>query len=278
MYKNLSTYIALLEREGELVRISAPVSPELEIAEITDRISKAGGPALLFENVEGSDFPVVTNLFGSERRIAMALGAGSLDEISQRLEGVLHEAFMPRGSLAEKMRTLPLLAELSRWFPKRVSGRGECQQVVLRGDEVRLSALPVLKCWPHDGGRFVTLPLVHTVGPEGGPQNVGMYRMQIFDDRTTGMHWHIHKTGARHYEAYRRAGAPRMPVSVCLGGDPAYTYAATAPMPDGMDEYLLAGFNRLYRIRIVGNRYFRIRHLYRHGMGQVTPDKQFRTV
>ncbi len=253
MYKNLSTYISSLERAGELVRISAPVSPVLEIAEITDRVSKSpgGGAALLFENVAGSDFPVVTNLFGSERRIAMALGAGSLDEISARLDGILREALSPKGSFAEKVRTLPLLAEASKWFPKRVSGRGACQQVVLRGDEARLSSLPILKCWPHDGGRFVTLPLVHTVSPEGGAQNVGMYRMQMFDDHTTGMHWHIHKTGARHYDAYKKAGLARMPVSVCLGGDPAYTYAATAPMPEGMDEYLLAGFLRRRAVRLV---------------------------
>ncbi|MDR2882574.1 MAG: menaquinone biosynthesis decarboxylase [Alistipes sp.] len=253
MYKNLNTYIGLLEREGELVRVAAQVSPVLEIAEITDRVSKSpgGGGVLLFERVEGSVFPVVTNLFGSERRIALALGAGSLDEISGRLDGLLREAFAPRGSLAEKIKAVPLLAEASRWFPRQVSGRGECQQVVLRGSEARLSALPVLKCWPHDGGRFVTLPLVHTVGPNGGAQNVGMYRMQVYDDHTTGMHWHIHKTGARHYEAYRRAGVARMPVSVCLGGDPAYTYAATAPMPDGMDEYLLAGFLRRRPVRLV---------------------------
>jgi 4-hydroxy-3-polyprenylbenzoate decarboxylase len=252
MYKNLSTYIDLLERQGELVRVSAPVAPELEIAEITDRVSKSpgGGKALLFENT-GTRFPVVTNLFGSERRIALALGADSLDEITRRLEGVLREAFVPRGSLTEKMRTLPLLAEMSRWFPRRTSGRGECQQVVLQGDEARLSMLPVLRCWPHDGGRFVTLPLVHTADPETGAPNVGMYRMQIFDDHNTGMHWHIHKTGARHYEAHKRAGMARMPVSVCLGGDPAYTYAATAPMPDGMDEYLLAGFLRRRPVKLV---------------------------
>jgi 4-hydroxy-3-polyprenylbenzoate decarboxylase len=257
MYKNLTTYIELLEREGELVRIGAEVSAELEIAEITDRVSKSpdGGKALLFENVRGSSFPVVTNLFGSERRIAMALGAGSLDEISSRLEGVLREAFVPRGSLTEKMRAVPLLGEMARWFPRRARGRGECQQVVLRGSGARLSALPVLKCWPHDGGRFVTLPLVHTVHPETGARNVGMYRMQIFDDHTTGMHWHIHKTGARHYDAWRRAslngGSTRMPVAICLGGDPAYTYAATAPMPEGMDEYLLAGFLRRRPVRLV---------------------------
>jgi 4-hydroxy-3-polyprenylbenzoate decarboxylase len=253
MYKNLSRYVDLLEREGELVRIAASVSAELEIAEITDRVSKSpgGGPALFFGNVRGSSFPVVTNLFGSERRIALALGAGSLDEISARLEGVLREAFVPRGSLSEKMGAVPLLAQLSRWFPRRARGRGKCQQIVLQGDVARLSALPVLKCWPHDGGRFVTLPLVHTVHPATGARNVGMYRMQVFDDHTTGMHWHIHKTGARHYEAYRRAGLVRMPVAVCLGGDPAYTYAATAPMPEGVDEYLLAGFLRRRPVSLV---------------------------
>jgi 4-hydroxy-3-polyprenylbenzoate decarboxylase len=176
MYKNLSTYIKLLEREGDLARVGVEVDPVLEIAEITDRASKSpdGGPALLFENVRGSEFPVVTNLFGSARRMAMALGAGSLDEISARLEGVLRAAFVPRGSIPDKMRAVPLLAKLSQWFPRSVAGRGECQQVVLRGDDALLSALPVLKCWPHDGGRFVTLPLVHTVHPETGARNVGM--------------------------------------------------------------------------------------------------------
>ena len=253
MYSSLAKYLERLEREGELVRISAQVSPRLEIAEITDRVSKSpgGGRALLFENVAGSDFPVVTNLFGSERRIAMALGADSLDDISERLDGLLREALSPKGSFAEKVRTLPLLAEASKWFPRRVSGRGECQQVVLHHDDARLSMLPVLKCWPHDGGHFATLPLVHTVHPETGSANVGMYRMQIFDDHATGMHWHVHKTGARHYDAYRKAGIARMPVSVCLGGDPAYTYAATAPMPEGMDEYLLAGFLRRRAVRLV---------------------------
>lgn len=252
MYRNLREFIGRLEREGELRRVKAPVDPVLEIAEITDRVSKStgGGRTLLFENT-GTRFPVVTNLFGSERRMAMALGAQSLDEIKARLDGLLQEALSPKGSFTEKVRTLPLLVEASKWFPRHASGRGECQQVVFKGDEARLSELPVLKCWPHDGGRFVTLPLVHTVHPETGSRNVGMYRMQIFDDRTTGMHWHIHKTGARHYDAYRRAGISRMPVAVCLGGDPVYTYAATAPMPEGMDEYLLAGFLRRKPVGLV---------------------------
>lgn len=251
MYRSLNEYIALLEREGELVRIGVPVSPVEEIAEITDRISKTpgGGKALLFENT-GTGFPVLTNMFGSERRMALALGVASPGELSARIDGLLKEAAAPRASLMDKLRALPLLAEMARWFPRTASGRGACQQVVKTGDEASLSALPVLKCWPADGGRFVTLPMVNTVDPETGVRNVGMYRMQLFDDRTTGMHWHIHKTGARHYDAYKRLGR-RMPVSVALGGDPAYTYAATAPMPDNMDEYLLAGFLRRRPVKLV---------------------------
>ena len=251
MYRSLNEYIARLEREGELVRIGAPVSPVEEIAEITDRISKTpgGGKALLFENT-GTAFPVLTNLFGSERRMALALGVGTLDELSERIDVLLKQAAAPRNSLSDKLRALPMLAEMARWFPRTVSGRGACQQVVLTGAEAALSALPVLKCWPADGGRFVTLPMVNTVDPETGVRNVGMYRMQVFDDRTTGMHWHVHKTGARHYDAYKRLGR-RMPVSVALGGDPAYTYAATAPMPDNMDEYLLAGFLRRRPVKLV---------------------------
>ena len=251
MYRNLSEFIARLEREGELQRVSVPVDPVYEIAEITDRISKTpgGGKALLFENT-GTAFPVLTNLFGSERRMALALGVGALDELSERIDVLLKQAAAPRNSLSDKLRALPMLAEMARWFPRTVSGRGACQQVVLTGAEAALSALPVLKCWPADGGRFVTLPMVNTVDPETGVRNVGMYRMQVFDDRTTGMHWHVHKTGARHYDAYKRLGR-RMPVSVALGGDPVYTYAATAPMPDNMDEYLLAGFLSRRPVKLV---------------------------
>ena len=225
MYRNLSEFIARLEREGELQRVSVPVDPVYEIAEITDRMSKQpdGGKALLFEQT-GTPFPVLTNMMGSDRRMAMALGVESLDELTRRLDDLLQQAVTPKNSLLDKLRMLPLLAEMSRWLPRTSSSRGECQQVVLQGEEASLDALPVLKCWPCDGGRFVTLPLVHTLDPETGIRNVGMYRLQLFDARTTGMHWHLHKTGARHYEGYRRAGR-RMPVSVALGGDPAYTYA-----------------------------------------------------
>ena len=251
MYRNLAEYVAALERAGQLIRISAPVDPELEIAELTDRQAKlpGGGRALLFENT-GTGFPVLTNMMGSERRICMALGVERLAEVGERIDALFAEAVRPKKNWVEKLRMLPLLKEVAAWLPREVSRRGECQQVVMQGDGVDLGRLPVLRCWPHDGGRFVTLPLVHTVDPETGVRNVGMYRMQIFDGRTTGMHWHRHKTGERHYEQYRQRGE-RMPVTVCLGGDPVYTYSATAPLPDGLDEYLLAGFLRRRPVELV---------------------------
>lgn len=251
MYSNLREYIDRLEREGELIRIAAPVSTRFEIAELTDRVvkSEGGGKALLFENT-GTEFPVVTNMMGSSRRIAMALGVERLDDISARIDSLLKEALSPKGSLWEKMRALPLLADVAKWFPQSVAGRGACQQVVWQGDEVDLERMPMLHSWEADGGAFVTLPMVNTLDPETGMRNVGMYRMQRLDKCSTGMHWHIHKTGARHYDAYKRLGK-RMPVVVTLGGDPAYTYAATAPMPDNMDEYLLAGFLRQKPVRLV---------------------------
>ena len=251
MYRSLRDYIVELERRGELLRVVAKVSPRFEIAEITDRMAKSegGGKALLFENT-GTEFPVITNMMGSDSRMALALGVERLDDIADRITALLGEALTPKGSLMDKLRALPLLAEMSRWFPQQVSGRGACQHTVYRDAEVDLCRLPMLQSWECDGGAFVTLPMVHTVDPDTGVRNVGMYRMQRFDARTTGMHWHIHKTGARHYDAYKRAGR-RMPVVVTLGGDPVYTYAATAPMPDNMDEYLLAGFLRRRPVRLV---------------------------
>ena len=251
MYRNLQEFVQRLEREGELVRISAKVSSRFEIAEITDRVVKTegGGKALLFENTD-SQFPVLTNMMGSSRRMAMALGVERLDDIAERIDSLLKETLSPKASLWEKMRMLPLLADMSKWFPQSVAGRGACQEVVWQGDEADMERLPLLHSWESDGGAFVTLPMVNTIDPETGARNVGMYRMQRFDKHTTGMHWHIHKTGARHYDAYKRLGQ-RMPVVVALGGDPAYTYAATAPMPDNMDEYLLAGFLRQKPVRLV---------------------------
>ncbi|MDR2885275.1 MAG: menaquinone biosynthesis decarboxylase [Rikenellaceae bacterium] len=251
MFNSLTEYIKRLEAAGELVRVGVPVDPVLEMAEIADRAAKSPGegPALLFENT-GTGFPVLMNSLGSERRMALALGVESLDELSARIRRLTSQVTSPPGGMREKLRMLPLLGQMSRWLPVTAKGRGECQQVVLRGDQAALSSLPILKCWPHDGGRFVTLPVVCTVDPDTGSRNAGMYRMQVFSDTTTGMHWHLHKTGERHYRAYQKLGR-RMPVSVCLGGDPAYTYAATAPMPDNMDEWLLAGFLRRKPVRLV---------------------------
>lgn len=242
-YRNLGAFIARLEAEGELVRIASPVSPVLEIAEITDRMSKApgGGKALFFTQVEGSLFPVVTNAFGSHRRIALALGSDP-DTLAKRLAGILTQA--PPRSLSEKLGMIPKALAWANFLPKtRQLKTPPCQEVILRGEEIDLTKIPVLQCWPMDGGRFITLPVVITKGLHDGRRNVGMYRMQVYDGKTTGMHWHIHKDGRHHYHEYQKAGR-RMEVAVAVGTDPAVTYAATAPMPRGVDEMLLAGFIR----------------------------------
>ena len=247
----LQEYVAKLEAAGELQRIKTKVSTRFEITEITDRISKSegGGKALLFENT-GTEYPVLMNMMGSDKRMAMALGVESLDDITRRIDTLLKQATSPKNSFMEKLRMLPLLKDVAKWFPRRVSGRGECQQVVWQGEDANLSRLPILTSWGCDGGPFITLPMVCTIDPDTGIPNMGMYRMQIFDNKTTGMHWHRHKTGARHYDGYKRLGR-RMPVTVCLGGDPAYIYSATAPMPDNMDEMLLAGMLRRKPVKLV---------------------------
>ena len=173
-------------------------------------------------------------MMGSEKRILYTLGADSFDEIEQRFEDIINQILKEKSTLMDKLKMLPLLKEVSRWLPVNHKGSAPCQEVVQYN--AKLSELPILKCWPQDGGRFITLPLVHTVSPVTGQRNVGMYRMQIFDDNTTGMHWHKHKTGAKHLSE----SGHRLPVAVCLGGDPVYTYCATAPLPEGIDEYLLA--------------------------------------
>ena len=247
----LREFIAKLEERGELQRITTRVSTQFEITEITDRISKmeGGGKALLFENT-GTDYPVLMNAMGSDKRMALALGVEDLEDISRRIDNLLKSALSPKNTFSDKLRMLPLLADVAKWFPRKASGRGECQEVVWRGEDVDLGRLPILTSWGADGGPFITLPMVCTKDPETGIPNMGMYRMQIFDKRTTGMHWHRHKTGARHYDGYKRLGE-RMPVSVCIGGDPAYIYSATAPMPDNMDEMLLAGMLRQRPVKMV---------------------------
>jgi 4-hydroxy-3-polyprenylbenzoate decarboxylase len=251
-YADLREFIERLEAAGELRRISAEVSCELELAEIATRVMHAGGPALLFGNVtgyerdgDGRGVPVLINHFGSPRRMAWALGAEDVEEIAARISDLLEQE--PPQKLGDKLRLGGQLLRLASWTPKTV-GSAPCQEVVQ--DPPDLRRWPVLKCWPQDGGPFVTLPMVFTRHPETGRRNVGMYRMQVYDGQTTGMHWHRHKVGAIHYAAHERAGT-RMPVAVALGGDPAITYAATAPMPEDVDEMLLAGFLRQRSVELV---------------------------
>jgi 4-hydroxy-3-polyprenylbenzoate decarboxylase len=248
-YRNQQEFIQALETAGELVRIKTFVDPKLEIAEITDRISKSGngGKALLFENT-GTAFPVLMNAYGSEKRMCMALGVQHLDDVTKEIEGLFKLLSAPKESLLDKLKLLPKLGQFANWMPAVRSGRGECQEVVLANPDI--TQLPVITCWPKDGGPFVTLPIIHTKDPNTGSRNVGMYRMQIFGPTLTGMHWHKHKVSARHFAEYKKTGK-RMPVAVALGGDPAYAYSATAPLPENVDEYMLAGFLRKKKVELV---------------------------
>lgn len=243
-YQDLRAFMSALEQRGWLKRITTGVDAELEITEITDRVCKAGGPALLFENVRGYNIPVLTNAFGSPERMRLALETEDLDSIGAELLNILQPPELPV-TLLDKLKALPKLAQLSSYIPKNVKN-GPCQEVVVR-DDPSLDMLPVLKCWPEDGGPFITLPLVFTRDPQTGRRNAGMYRMQVYDGRTTGMHWHIHKDGAAHY---RRVREP-LPVAVAIGADPAVIYAATAPLPAGIDEMLFAGFLRKEPVELV---------------------------
>jgi 4-hydroxy-3-polyprenylbenzoate decarboxylase len=250
-YKNQQQFIDVLEREGELVRIKEYVDPKLEIAEITDRISKTpgGGKALLFENT-GYDFPVLMNAYGSEKRMCLALGVNHLDDVAHDIEALFKMLASPKESIVDKLKLLPKLGQFASWMPKVRSGKGECQQVVWQGKDADISKLPVITCWPKDGGPFVTLPVIHTKDPSTSTRNVGMYRMQVFGPQLTGMHWHKHKVSAKHFNEYKKLGR-KMPVAVALGGDPAYAYSATAPLPENVDEYMLAGFLRKKKVELV---------------------------
>ncbi|MEI7490419.1 MAG: menaquinone biosynthesis decarboxylase [Bacteroidota bacterium] len=246
-YKSLRHFIQTLESSGELIRVKEFVSPVLEVTEIADRVVKSGGKALLFEN-NGTQFPILILAFASDRRMNMALGLNDLDEAGQMIDKLVKEFMGPREHFLDKLRLLPALQEISSWMPKTINGRGACQEVVM--DRPDLTRLPVLTCWPYDGGPFITLPCVHTRNPENHTRNLGMYRMQVFGPELTGMHWHMHKGSAMHYQLYKKAGQ-RMPVSVTLGGDPVYTFAATAPLPENLDEYLFAGFLRKKKVEMV---------------------------
>ena len=249
IHKSLRTWIDTLEKAGELVRIKTFVDPVLEIAEITDRVSKTPdrNKALLFENT-GTGFPVLINSMGSERRMCLALGVDKLDDVIHDIESIFKSLSAPKSGLLEKLAMLPQLSKFASWMPKVISGRGACQEVVMNNPNLDL--LPILKCWPKDGGRFLTLPAIHTKDPNTNIRNIGMYRMQVFAPDMTAMHWHKHKVSARHYNEYKKLNK-RMPVAVALGGDPIYTYAATAPLPENVDEYMLAGFLRKKRVDLV---------------------------
>jgi 4-hydroxy-3-polyprenylbenzoate decarboxylase len=248
-FKNQQEFIRLLEKENELIRIKEYVDPDLEIAEITDRVSKmpGGGKALLFENT-GYSFPVLMNAYGSEKRMCLALGVKRLDDVAHEIERLFKLLAGPKENIMDKLRLLPKLGQFASWMPKVKNGKGACQEVIMSTPDI--SKLPVIKCWPKDGGPFVTLPIIHTKDPNTNTRNVGMYRMQVFGPALTGMHWHKHKVSARHFNEYKKLNK-RMPVAVALGGDPVYAYSATAPLPDNVDEYMLAGFLRKKKVELV---------------------------
>ncbi len=258
-YPSSTAFLTALEKAGELRRINTPVATELEITEWADREMKSpgGGKALLFERptIDGkvSRFPLSINTMGSHRRMALALGIPSVDDLAHQMQLILKAK--PPASLRQGWDLLKQGVDLLHARPKRVKD-GPCKEVVVRFDKgdgangLRLSDLPILKCWPQDGGRFITLPNVYTRDPDTGERNLGMYRMQMYDGQTTGMHWQVHKVGARHGRRYYERGE-RMPVAVCLGGDPAYTFSAIAPLPDGLDEILFAGFARKKSVELV---------------------------
>src|SRR6266516_1468709 len=234
---DLRDWIGLLEREGELVRVSAEVAPHLEVTEIVDRVVKAGGPALLFENPKGSSHPLLVNQFGTERRMCMALGVARLNDVAAKLEDVLE--MQPPQGLVDKVRGLKKLKSIADSLPQ-TRRRGPAQEVVLTGEEVDLGRLPIQTCWPGDAAPFITLPAVITKDPRTGTRNVGMYRMQVLDRATTAMHWQIHKDVRADY----LATDGRIEVAVALGLDPVTTYAASAPLPKHIDELMFAGFLR----------------------------------
>jgi 4-hydroxy-3-polyprenylbenzoate decarboxylase len=246
-YEDLRSFLKTLEREGELRRIKVQVDPHLEVGEITDRVQKAHGPALLFENVKGSDLPLAMNVFGTQRRLCLALGIKSLDEIGERI-GDLLKPELPHG-LSGFKDALGKVAQLRSVPPKHVKS-APCQQIVLTDDQVDLNALPALHTWPNDGGSFFNLGLTHTKHPETGARNLGLYRLQRHDARTIGMHWQIHKDSTNHYAVAQRLGE-RLPVAVAFGCPPVVTYAATAPLPADIDEYLFAGFVQRERVELV---------------------------
>ncbi|MCA0354678.1 MAG: menaquinone biosynthesis decarboxylase [Chloroflexi bacterium] len=251
-FSDLREWIAFLEKRGELKRIKTPVSADLEITEITDRVSKMkqgqGNVALLFENVIGSDLPVLINGVGTEQRMAWALGLEKLDDLRARLASVVKPE-VPEG-VFDKLKKVSELSEILRYRPKTVTS-APCQDIVWTGDQIDLNKLPILKCWPDDGGRYVTLTTVISRDPYKGIRNVGMYRVQVYDEKTVGMHWQIHKGGTEHQREALRKGGVKLPVAVAIGGDYATIYSGSAPLPPGIDEIMLAGWLRRERVEMV---------------------------
>ena len=247
-FDDLRGFVRALEKAGELERVSIEVDPHLEITEFADRSVKQGGPAFLFEKPKGSSVPVLINAFASMKRMEIALGVNAIDEIAGRIAGFL-EMQKPEGFF-DKLKMLPKLGELNAMFPKTVAS-GPCKEVIRRKD-YSMNHFPILHCWPGDGGRFITLPMVFSNNPETGKRNCGMYRMQVFDGQTTGMHWQKHKQGADHYRRLLAEGKQtRMPVAVAIGGDPATIYSAILPLPPAIDEMMFAGFLRGRAVEMV---------------------------
>ncbi len=247
-FTDVRGFIQALEKKNQLRRITQPVDPVLEITEFADRAVKSNGPALLFERPKGSSIPVLINAFASDERMRIALEVDSLDTIAARIVDFL-EMKVPQNMLG-KLKMLPKLAEVGSFFPKIVS-RGPCQEVV-KTDRFSLADYPILQCWPEDGGRFITLPLVFSRNPLTGKRNCGMYRMHVYDERTTGMHWQTHKQGADHYRTLEAQGKDlKMPVAVALGGDPATIFSAILPLPPDIDEMMIAGFLRSSPVEMV---------------------------
>ena len=246
-YNGLNDFINTLKLHNEIVEINEYINPVLEITEITDRVSKNNGPALLFKNT-GTKFPLLINAYGSKKRMELALGVNELDDIPKEIESLFKDLTHPKTSFWEKLKLLPTLKDVAGFLPKTKKGKGKCQEIIDLSPNI--FSLPVLQSWPYDGGRFLTLPVIHTKDPETGIRNVGMYRVQLFEPNLCAIHWQLHKVSRKHYEKYKRL-EKKMPVAITLGGDPSYAYAATAPLPENVDEYLLAGFIRKKAVKLV---------------------------
>lgn len=245
---SLGDFIDLLKTNGELIEVEREIDPYLEACEIADRAVKEGREALLFRNVKGSKIPLLMNMYGSRSRMEDSLGVDDLSIFAERIREMVK--LEPPKSFSQKLDLLPRLMEFTK-FPPKVVKKAPSQEVVLKGKDANLDLLPIVTTWPNDAGPFITLPMVITRHPETGVHNIGMYRMQKFDSHSTGMHWHLHKGGAKHYRMYKEKGIQKMPVAVAIGCDPASLYSASAPLPPHINEFLFAGFLRKKNVELV---------------------------